>query len=419
MWWTLALTGCWLASEPAATNPIAPPAYTNPVPDAPDERDAPAHGDPAPLQRFRVDAAAHPDAVCNDGTTPVFYFRPGHGEGTEKWIVWMKGGGSCFDENSCTRREPARRSAKPWMRKEKAVLGPDDDGEADGEGRAGGILDPRAATNPDFHNFNHAYLVYCSSDNWAGARAASDATWGMHFQGSRIIDAMVDALSDPDVVGDNPLKSAELLVLAGSSAGAIGMRNNIDRLADELGPVRVIGISDAGVAPKPLPEDIELNHALFKQKLALWAPRLDTSCAEAEADDSLCLWPTRTIQRGHVKTPILMHQDQFDPSSMRRYDPKTQRDLIAKLASDVREIGRSQDAAFVPATRNHILLTNEKFFSTEVDGVSMAEVSANWVFDREGPTHLIADPPDEAPGAGDDRERRDRGKKGRGGRKGR
>jgi hypothetical protein len=41
----------------------------------------------------QIHPAIDPGALCNDGTLPAFWFRPGSGAAT--WVVWLEGGGQC------------------------------------------------------------------------------------------------------------------------------------------------------------------------------------------------------------------------------------------------------------------------------------------------------------------------------------
>src|SRR3990170_3449932 len=59
----------------------------------------------APLQKITVRDAARRQAVCNDGSPAVYYFRPGSGAGANRWVIFLVGGGFCFSVDSCWLRE--------------------------------------------------------------------------------------------------------------------------------------------------------------------------------------------------------------------------------------------------------------------------------------------------------------------------
>ena len=69
---------------------------------------------------------------------------------------------------------------------------------------------------------------YCSSDLWAGNAAASAATFGYSFRGSRIISAVIQDLVTSKGMGS---VAGSRLLFAGCSAGAIGAMNNLERVA--------------------------------------------------------------------------------------------------------------------------------------------------------------------------------------------
>ena len=60
------------------------------------------------------------------------------------------------------------------------------------------------------------------------------------------------------------------------------------------------------------------------------------------------------------------------------------------FARDVRETLALVPAAFSTRAGIHTLITKPNFFDLRVDGVSYADVLANWAFGRPGPTHVVA-----------------------------
>jgi len=38
----------------------------------------------------------NPNAVCNDGSPAVYYFRPGYGSGSSVFTIYLEGGGVCY-----------------------------------------------------------------------------------------------------------------------------------------------------------------------------------------------------------------------------------------------------------------------------------------------------------------------------------
>lgn len=167
-----------------------------------------------------------PDAVCNDGTRGGYYFSKAVDPNQENvFVVHLPGGGQCYDHESCDERADNYKSfnyAQPTL----AVTG---------------YLDASAEHTP-LWGANKAYLVYCSSDGYMGDAPSSNATWGYHFRGQRLVHALFKALAL-----NHGFNQSKTVYLTGSSAGARGMMVHIDQLVrDYIPPTAiVIGLFDS------------------------------------------------------------------------------------------------------------------------------------------------------------------------------
>merc|ERR1711959_35912 len=103
-------------------------------------------------------------AVCLDGSPSGYWYRPGTGAGANNWIVFLEGGGWCYDEKACLYRSGTMLgSSTQWPatmpvdgRKEKGVTALAD--------RPLFSADP--SVNPDFYDWNIVY-VGCSDGGLA------------------------------------------------------------------------------------------------------------------------------------------------------------------------------------------------------------------------------------------------------------
>lgn len=300
------------------------------------------------LVRHTLDVASFPDALCNDGSTAVFYYRPYEGEANrDKWVIQLKGGGGCHSADTCALRwcSVLTNFGKTQMvddinRPALATIG----------GR--GIL-ARRDDNP-WTAYNHVYVQYCSSDGWGGtardvvldthhpcdpdepgarcpdgsACPGEDAEtpglcpdapvrYRIHFLGSRIVDAVLSTLRRDGVAGAGAggtalpdLDEAEHVVFAGSSAGGAGIVNNLDRVAALLRehnvacqgascPLEVDGVIDSIFMPSfegldftghpscP-PDEPELcAYEAYYQRV--WARRSE-AVAQPREDESCATW---------------------------------------------------------------------------------------------------------------------------------
>lgn len=296
------------------------------------------------LMRVDVDLERYPDALCNDGTGGVFFVRrASRPEDRDRWVIQLLGGGSCPDGQGCANRFCAEGSHIGALKMSSR--------EAPRRGTTGeGISSPRA-DNP-FATWNHVVVWYCSSDLWSGT--ARDVTleaehptrgeplrYRAHFLGARIFDAVIDTLrAEPfayvDAAGAEvamrDLDAAETVLLAGASAGSGGVRNQVDRFAETLGPdVDVRAVLDAVMSPsrerlgyagstlcaeRGLCSHEDHLRPVWEQTRAFRAAVGDESCVSWHAaNDPGSEWLCGDLDhvlRHHLATPFFFRQDQSD-----------------------------------------------------------------------------------------------------------
>eukprot|EP01112_Ceratiomyxa_fruticulosa_P017961 TRINITY_DN5686_c0_g1_i1.p1 TRINITY_DN5686_c0_g1~~TRINITY_DN5686_c0_g1_i1.p1 ORF type:complete len:389 (-),score=55.64 TRINITY_DN5686_c0_g1_i1:105-1271(-) len=160
----------------------------------------------------------NPNAVCNDNSPAVYYFRPGYGSGSSVFTIYLEGGGLCYDKDSCEYR---------WNTTEHFMTSTQlppilNDTTKSPDVNHGGINSGSKEANPHFYNANQAYIWYCSSDVWAGNNQTFN---GWSFRGRIIIEAVLQHLL---YVQTPSLTKAKFILLTGFSAGGFGVLNNVD-----------------------------------------------------------------------------------------------------------------------------------------------------------------------------------------------
>jgi len=315
-----------------------------------------------------VQNAVAKEAICNDGSPAKFYARPGTKADGDKWIVHLQGGGSCSSEAECKERSRKLMTSRGLG----AARSP------------GGILSANPRANPDFHGYTHVYVPYCSSDSWMGDNSADNNALGMHWRGKKIVAAVIDDLKQ------HGLADADQMLFTGCSAGAAGMRHNLDDVSAMLPGVDVKGVSDAAYTPRIdniSTERAELFASYKQRKLALWNPSPDASCSAAEGRES-CLGGAYVAET-YVTTPLFVRMAQRDHMPLKRYD-LTPRDPQAQLfAGEVRKVMDRRDSGFSPNTSKHCTITGADFNRERVAGVSFRDTVGNWVNGRGGPVKVI------------------------------
>ncbi len=91
--------------------------------------------------------------MCLDGSPSGYYIRKGTGEGAKKYILYLKGGGWCFDLEDCYKRSKSDLgSSKKWP---ESI-------------QKSGFLSDDPLMNPDFYTWTVVVLKYCDGASFAG-----------------------------------------------------------------------------------------------------------------------------------------------------------------------------------------------------------------------------------------------------------
>ena len=163
-----------------------------------------------------------PDAVCNDGTKAGYYFRAG-ANASSLWLIFLESGGWCYDQTSCSKRSPDQTSSKNYP----------------AETDLSGIFD---SDDPRLATANLAYVPYCTSDAYVGARdgpvwaaASGNSVFQGGFHGAAVVAAVFDALERERGLGSGA--GTTDVLLAGFSAGGRGAMFNCDAVGRSLARV--------------------------------------------------------------------------------------------------------------------------------------------------------------------------------------
>jgi hypothetical protein len=320
------LSGC--GGSPTATPPVTTPTPTPTpsssctTPSATITHTASAASAP---QLVFLDKSKYPQALCNDGTPAAYVLRPGAGAAANRWIVSLQGGGECYDQASCSSRAadtPTLVSSAPYQANPSSAFG------------LGGLLDSNPSNNPDFYDASTVEVLYCSSDEWSGAKASASAfnpqdptTW--NFQGHAILNAVI-----ADLKASHNLSAATEIMLTGQSSGGVGVFVNVNPVA-KLVPsgARFVAFSDAafdsavdtfnptGAPPNYTnPNSIPAEIAQFGQVLVLWNGSGDPVCSATASDPSsqVACYDSETLlaPNGTVTSPMLVSMSEKDTNQL-------------------------------------------------------------------------------------------------------
>ncbi len=231
-------------------------------------------------------------ALCNDFTPAGYFIRKTQGqrgdgtfngdglkngqEKSQKWVIFLEGGGACNTPSSCNNRYIDLSIRNKFRNFRNGVVNEDigtiwekyknkaavvsklmtslwkwnkNEGSYEStsnlwsiEGRD--LLSPSEADNPDFYDHNHVLIPYCSSDLWlkqtGNFRHALSKNFSFQFcpnasdhqftfRGAAIFRSVIE-----DLYSYHEFNHASEVLLAGSGVGGLGALNHAHWLNDQL-----------------------------------------------------------------------------------------------------------------------------------------------------------------------------------------
>lgn len=162
-----------------------------------------------------------PTARCLDGSPGVYLHWPARkAEFSNKWIVWLQGGGICSTPEACIERSKTPLGTSTFVPP-----------TAPGSGLHG-ALSRNCTINPEFCDYNLVAVMYCDGFLYSGER---DAAWQasddttLYLRGGAIRRAVFDSLAT-----QTTFASATDVLLVGCSAGAYGTILHMDQMVDHI-----------------------------------------------------------------------------------------------------------------------------------------------------------------------------------------
>lgn len=282
---------------------------------------------PAAIREYtRVDLESDWTVRCLDGTRPILYVDPAVGGPSNRWLISLTGGGSCWasdadgdlvvDGRDCADQYQQGEAAEMGTANEPAMKN-----LSDTPGQANGILRTSPALNPRFAGYHRLRIEKCSYDRYNGRATHEDVelddttTYDLYLHGRRIVELALDELRGDPLSGGGltyttwvdqggvvtavteslpPLESAEQILFWGHSGAGHGLHHSVDGLAERLrgwagfsGDVRVL--IDANFLPSPENEaafDPLQNGDLFDHSFGGSTPEVGAYDGEVHYTDS-------------------------------------------------------------------------------------------------------------------------------------
>jgi len=183
-------------------------------------------------------------------------------------MIYLEGGGACFNAETCafTPRNINELVVGETMETVRAVERPQVPWTE-------GIFDTSRAENP-VRTWNMVYVPYCTGDTHAGTRPNATVPGlpqPQQFVGYRNMTAFLARIIPT-------FASADKVLLTGTSAGGVGAAANFNQAQDGFGHVPVVLLDDSG----PIFSDEFLSVCLQKRMRDLWGLNgsLPPDCAD-------------------------------------------------------------------------------------------------------------------------------------------
>lgn len=356
-----------------------------------------AHGwscnDAGATSWLRRESLAEVDAlaVCNDGSSASFYLQ--ENTSSPDWLVYLAGGGWCYDAASCQGRfdghlfpnHPCNSSnqSMPCFMSNKDY--PETCGKT-------GIYD-RSDRSP-LHGHNLVYVPYCTSDAFMG-----DGAFGpWQFRGARVVRAVLKKLGPR-------LQAARRLIFGGGSAGARGAMVFLDEVRDRFPQTDVRGFLDS---PYYLDvpsfsskfEGFQVQHENVLANFNASSIVSESCRAKFSGELWKCLFGQHRMPL--VRTPYLMVAAQYDSWQLShlvhgydgleehpRYtgaERKYAEDFAGKTREELSHLVRLSNVSFVYSSGcyEHHISEKSSFWSSHVRGLSEAMAVAELPAGRVG-----------------------------------
>lgn len=297
----------------------------------------------------------------------AFYVRKG--SESQRWIIYLQGGGACYTEKSCSKRDDYRKSSKDYP---KTI------------GQKAGLLNPSCSTNPYWCNANQVFVPYCTSDFYAGDRGASDETWGLHFRGWRVVDAIIDTLIKKHGLD----KDSKEILWSGCSAGGKGALYNMDRVQKRLPHMKALLDSNWWVKYPSMKEGIRDFETMLKASYSLWNAQMNKQCVKDYKDKPwLCMFPyhnEKYVKTTHLNQVFQYDAIQFNKNTANEFkkptsDAKNYGEKLRKaIAKSFDDVNPDNSSMFSPACYKHCSTAENIMFHTTVNGETLSETLIKW-----------------------------------------
>lgn len=329
-------------------------------------------------------------AMCIDGSPPGFLFRSGSGSSADKWIVHLMGGGWCSNSADCYNRSSTiYGSSKEWPASYELF----------------GFFSDDEMVNPDFHNWNVAFLMYCDGGSFAGDREEPDIynQTKLYYRGYRNLKALIHHLNT-----EKGMQRATEIILTGCSAGGLAVYLHADFLKTLVSEkANYVAFADAGYfidVPDSSGSNVFPDSFTSLRKMQNIDEAIIPACKKDNCNDlSKCLFAPYIYK--YIKTPIFVLNSQYDKAVLTGayrqpcMPPNCSASGLASLIRYEAEFDRQVEPVISsPPTNGYFIdscyvhcqtFQDDRVWSRNaINGRSIADTFGDWYFKRRSDTRV-------------------------------
>eukprot|EP01084_Bolivina_argentea_P179253 309757_1 len=260
-----------------------------------------------------IEANKNKFAACLDGSPQAFYYRPGYGNGVNKFVLYLQGGGWCSGIDYAVASSCGQSCYDRAMTSDRGTSATDEPYIYISNGQSGdGYMSDQYGVNPLAYNWNTVYVRYCDGASFSGynstVRKAKDGS-PIYFTGFNNLNAVLDKLKN-----EYNLLNATDVILTGSSAGGLAVWLHTDYIAKYVGvgkrKVNFLSIPDSGFFidyGSPGNYDTCMQWLFDNQNTSI---ALNQKCMDNNDDDYKCMFAQYTAP--YIENKMMVLQSRFD-----------------------------------------------------------------------------------------------------------
>ena len=308
---------------------------------------------------------AKEQAICLGGTP---YQVNVHEGPTNKLLVYLEGGGACWNSVTCWVANTAKKES----------------GSASGDG----ILDLNNAQNP-FKDWNIVYVPYCDGSVHSGNNEVEYAghEGKTYHHGLQNISAAL-------TLAQSKFPDPDMIVVSGSSAGGYGTLNGygVTRLAYQSTPIIVFNDSGPGLQnPDPAQAGADQDR-IENWKYTQYIPASCSECTEQTA--YLADWAMERDPELRVALFSYNH-DNTIPLFL-GMDANSFEALLLEVSGDIHDRQPDRMKRFIKTGNGHTVLELPSFYTLAIDETTIRDWTAAFLTDGSAWVDIV-DPTPTAP----------------------